>query len=56
MDTIAKLDREIETLARKLTEEYRSFFTSDERKSQIVEDLAKLRASMSPQCNCKDKD
>lgn len=57
MSTIDKIDREIEKLISILVEEHgRTGFlstASDERKADIIKQIAKLRASMSPQCNCK---
>jgi hypothetical protein len=57
MSITDKIDREIERLISSLVEEHgRSGFlstASDERKAEIIKHIAKLRASMSPQCNCK---
>lgn len=53
MSTIEKIDNTIDEMISKLAKEFGSIFTSDDRKAQIVKDIAKLRASMSPQCDHK---
>lgn len=57
MSTIEQIDNKIEKLISDLIEEHgRTGFLStatDERKADIIKQIAKLRASMSPQCNCK---
>jgi hypothetical protein len=57
MSTVEKIDREIEKLISSLIEEHGRtgiFSTAtEERKADIIKQIAKLRASMSPQCNCK---
>jgi len=52
MSTIDKIDTTIEELIEKLVKEFGSMFTSEDRKAQIIKDIARLRASMNPQCNC----
>ena len=57
MSVIDKIDETIEKMIHLLAAEFAAtgIFTtpSDERKSVIIEEIAKLRASMSPQCDCK---
>lgn len=59
MSTIESIDEKIEELIDSLVEEHnRSGFLSApdaDRKADIIKQIAKLRASMSPQCNCQKK-
>lgn len=52
MSTIDKLDKAIDRLIDRLVYEFTDLSTSSERKHQIVEEVALLRASLSPQCVC----
>jgi hypothetical protein len=55
--SIEKIDAAIERMIDRLVEEHGRTgiltTTSDERKSQIIEEIAKLRASMNPKCDCQ---
>ena len=57
MSAIENIDNAIETMIERLVTEHgqTGFLTapSDERKTEIIEEIAKLRASMNPQCDCK---
>lgn len=57
MSVINKIDRSIETLIANLVTEYSKdgllSTPTPERKAEIVEHIATLRASMSPQCTCQ---
>jgi hypothetical protein len=56
MSAIENIDKSIEKMIENLAEEFgRSGIlgTSDERKEQIINQIATLRASMNPQCDCK---
>jgi hypothetical protein len=57
MSTIEKIDTAIISMVEALAEEFSAtgFLSapSPERKGEIVEQIATLRASMSPQCDCK---
>ena len=59
MSSITVIDTTIEKMIEQLATEFAStgFLStpSDERKAQIVKEIAKLRASMNPKCDCKKK-
>ena len=57
MSVIENIDNTINELIAALVAEYKEegFFKSAtvERKSEIIEEIAKLRDSMNPKCDCK---
>ena len=57
MSILENIDNSIQELIEKLVEEFgrTGFLTApdDERKAQIINQIAKLRASMEPKCTCK---
>lgn len=57
MSVIEKIDDTILELIEALMKEYNNegFFSSPdaERKSEIIDEIAKLRDSMNPKCDCK---
>ena len=57
MSTVEKIDDTIVKMIEQLAEEFgRTGFLSaptDERKQEIIEQIAQLRSSMNPQCDCK---
>ena len=57
MSGIEQIDIAINKMVENLVEEFgrTGFLTApdDERKAQIVNQIAKLRASMEPKCTCK---
>jgi hypothetical protein len=57
MSTIETIDKSIEQIIKSLVKEFEAtgFLSapSSDRKNEIIETIAKLRASMSPQCDCK---
>ena len=57
MSGVEQIDIAINKMVENLVEEFgrTGILTgpSDERKAQIINQIAKLRASMNPQCTCK---